>query len=261
MKTLRLGSSGPDVKRWQTFLIGQKLFNFTADGKFEDNTEKSSIAFQDKYKLKPDGVVGNTTIARAMQLGFVVVADDSDAEQGPNWPPPPAFPALVGNTARQAKFGKFLFEPAPTNSNPEAIKILGSWEKDNIVTVNIPQLKGIKGASKTGNIQFHRLLTKQLVNMFNQWEQAGLIPLILTWGGSFVARYIRGSDTTLSNHSFGTAFDINMTWNALGARPALVGNEGSVRKLVPIANDNGFYWGGHFAGRLDGMHFEAAQIK
>jgi hypothetical protein len=29
--------------------------------------------------------------------------------------------------------------------------------------------------------------------------------------------------------------------------------------LVGIANDNGFYWGGHFT-RLDGMHFEIAKL-
>lgn len=63
-----------------------------------------------------------------------------------------------------------------------------------------------------------------------------------------------------SNHAWGTAFDINVPWNGLGATPALVGARGSVRKLVPLANEHGFYWGGHFNGRPDGMHFEIAQI-
>jgi hypothetical protein len=42
--------------------------------------------------------------------------------------------------------------------------------------------------------------------------------------------------------------------------PALKGELGSVRELVPLANRHGFYWGGHFRGRPDGMHFEAARI-
>jgi hypothetical protein len=46
----------------------------------------------------------------------------------------------------------------------------------------------------------------------------------------------------------------------LGKRPALVSEKGSVRELVPIANKYGFYWGGHFNSRPDGMHFEAAKI-
>jgi hypothetical protein len=38
-----------------------------------------------------------------------------------------------------------------------------------------------------------------------------------------------------------------------------VGQKGSVRELVQIANNNGFYWGGHFS-RKDGMHFEIAKV-
>ena len=48
----------------------------------------------------------------------------------------------------------------------------------------------------------------------------------------------------------------------------MIGQIGCVRELVPIANECGFYWGGHFGkevngkmvGRLDGMHFEIAKI-
>jgi hypothetical protein len=71
-----------------------------------------------------------------------------------------------------------------------------------------------------------------------------------------VPRFIRGSHSVLSNHAYGTAFDINAPWNALGVRPALVGKPGSVRELVPLAAEHGFAWGGHFRTRPDGMHFE-----
>jgi hypothetical protein len=40
-----------------------------------------------------------------------------------------------------------------------------------------------------------------------------------------------------------------------------VGQHGSVRELVSIANEHGFFWGGHFDKRRDGMHFEVAVIK
>jgi len=39
-----------------------------------------------------------------------------------------------------------------------------------------------------------------------------------------------------------------------------VGARGSVRELVQIANGLGFFWGGHFSGTPDGMHFELAQL-
>jgi hypothetical protein len=54
--------------------------------------------------------------------------------------------------------------------------------------------------------------------------------------------------------------DIYARWNRLEAMPALKGEERSVRELVPLANMWEFYWGGHFRGRKDGMHFEAARI-
>ncbi|NRA35694.1 MAG: M15 family metallopeptidase, partial [Polyangiaceae bacterium] len=37
-------------------------------------------------------------------------------------------------------------------------------------------------------------------------------------------------------------------------------SEGSVRELVTIAEEHGFYWGGFFSTRPDGMHFEAAKV-
>lgn len=37
-----------------------------------------------------------------------------------------------------------------------------------------------------------------------------------------------------------------------------MGKQGCVRELVEIATEQGFYWGGHFKSRPDGMHFEVA---
>ena len=110
-------------------------------------------------------------------------------------------------------------------------------------------------------MQFHRLAAKQLQDVWRSWEKAGLLDRMKTWQGSFVPRFVRGSTTVLSNHAFGSAFDINSKWNGLGVEPALVGQEGNVRELVEIANDHGFFWGGHFKNRRDGMHFEIAEIK
>jgi hypothetical protein len=75
------------------------------------------------------------------------------------------------------------------------------------------------------------------------------------------ARFIRCSNSSLSNHAFGTAFDINADENQLGSQPALPSEPGCVFELVPIAHKFGFYWGGHFTPpRRDGMHFEIAKI-
>lgn len=261
MKTLRNGSKGPDVKRWQFFLIGQGFDAGVADGIFGGKTEEATKAFQAKQKLTADGVAGNRTIAKAMLLGFEIIPDDrpEDERTSPNWPPKPGFPPLVSTAERQRLFGRYTYTHRPIPGNRENIEIHPPWEADNIVAVHIPQLIGVKGAPRSGNIRVHRHAAEQFRGLWQAWEDAGLLDRVLTWEGSYVPRLVRGG-TSLSNHAFGTAFDINAKWNGLGALPALTGKEGSVRELVSAASDLGFYWGGHF-NRRDGMHFEVAQLR
>jgi hypothetical protein len=262
MRVLRQGHRGEDVERWQLFLIGQGLDPGEADSIFGARTREASKGFQSSHQLEADGIVGVRTLGRAMALGFDPGVENDgppDDEVGANWPPPPLFPALTTTAARQQLFGRFDFVPKPVPGNPEAIQILGSWVADNIQTVTIPQLAGVEGAPANGRILTHKAIAPQLLAMFRAWEQAGLLPLVKSWAGSFAPRFVRGSRTNLSNHAFGTAFDINARHNPLGTVPPLVGRPGSVRKLVPIANAHGFYWGGHF-NRPDGMHFEAALL-
>lgn len=258
MKVIKIGSTGTFVKQWQYFLIGQGLYEGVVDGDFGDLTKQATIDFQFLNGLEPDGVVGNFTIGQAMLLGFLGVNDNFVDKSSINWPPKPDFDVLSSNAARQEIFGKFEYEHDPIPGNFENIKVLGNWAQENLVTVEIPQLTAVKGSP---NVTFHKLGAKQLKDMWQAWEDEGLLHLVLTWAGSYVPRYIRGSTRTLSNHAFGTAFDINVTWNWLGVVPARVGKLGSVRELVPIANDFGFFWGGHYKNRLDGMHFEVAVLK
>ena len=104
----------------------------------------------------------------------------------------------------------------------------------------------------------HKNAVDKIQALWQAWEDQGLLHLVRTFDGLHNARVIGGTNT-LSNHAFGVAFDINEPWNIWGGQPALVGQAGSVRLLVPIANDLGFFWGGHFNGKKDGMHFELVE--
>ena len=261
MRVLKSGLTGPDVKRWEIFLVGQGFDPGPVDGVFDSLAETATREFQTKHRLDIDGKVGNETLGKAMTLGFEMVRDDETDRFSANFPPPPAFPPLSGTLARQRVFGKFDFVHKPKPNNKENIEILGTWERDNIVRVALPQLVGVKGAPADGGMRFHRLAAKQLQALFKAWEKAKLLDRIVTYDGAFVPRFIRGSTTALSNHAFGSAFDLNAALNPLGAQPALVGQKGSLRELVKLANDHGFYWGGHFQSRRDGMHFEVAELK
>lgn len=259
-EVLRKGSKGDAVKRWQNFLTGQSFDPKGVDGKFGKDTAAATRAFQAAHDLPGTGEVDNATLGQAALLGFPVTDDDDAAKRGPNFPPPPDFPPLTGTAARQRGFGRFTYRHRPVPGNYENIEIMNDWEQANIVRVNLAQLVGVPGAPRTGMVAFHRLGANQLQAMWGVWERRGLVDRVVSWAGSFVPRFIRGSTTVLSNHAFGTAFDINVDWNPLGAIPALYGQQGCVRELVKIANDHGFYWGGHFQDRPDGMHFEITEV-
>jgi hypothetical protein len=259
MRTLKLGVSGEDVGKWQYFLRGVELYLGEVDGVFSEKTRDATQAFQRRHGLNDDGVAGNRTLGEAMRLGFAVVDDAEDGVEAPDPPPKPAFVPL-GAAGREKCFGAYPYVAKPVAGNPEAIEITSGWAKENIQTFTVPQLAGIPGAAAGGQAQFHRLVGPMVIELFAAWESAGLLGSILSYGGSFVPRFVRGSRTTLSSHAHGSAFDINVAWNGFGQVPARLGSRGSVRQLVPIANGLGFYWGGHFS-RPDGMHFEVAQLK
>lgn len=263
MRTLYLGLTGDDVKAWQTFLVGVNSYSdVVVSSTFDQQTLVETKTFQTSVGLvgaAVDGAVGSTTLAKAMALGYNPTSDDRQCEDGPNWPLPPTEGPL-SLSLRAQTFGSFAYKPAGNPTNPEAIIITDNWAASNIINVSLPQLHGVVGAPANGQVPFHRLAAPQLQRLFDAWAAAGLNDLILTWAGSWAPRFIRGSRTVLSNHAWATAFDINVQWNMLGTQPVLKGQRGSVRELVALANQNGFYWGGHFHDRPDGMHFEVFKV-
>lgn len=78
MSTIRRGSVGPDVRRWQRQLT---LLGFAteADAVFGSNTEGATIEFQRSCGLEPDGIVGPLTAAAA-DRGAHVTSNTSAGE-------------------------------------------------------------------------------------------------------------------------------------------------------------------------------------
>lgn len=255
MRALKIGSVGEYVLKWQNFLRGQG-YMIDVTGYFDDETNAATMAFQARHKLYVDGIVGNNTYGKAAQIGFQLIESDDDIND--EFPARPDFAPIIGNEQRQELFGLLECSPAPTSKNKEAIRILNDFEKKNIIKVpintsnqKIPQF-----------IAFHAMAAQQLLGLFRELEDNGLSEKIITFDGAYNPRYIRGkaAERILSNHAFGTAFDINAKWNMLGSNPATADQIGCVYEIVPVANKWGFYWGGHFKTRLDGMHFEVARI-
>lgn len=72
------------------------------------------------------------------------------------------------------------------------------------------------------------------------------------WG--FCYRMVRGTTDKLSNHSSGTAIDLNSSRHPLGQVGTF--EPGKVPMLRALAHKYGLTWGGDYKGRKDEMHFE-----
>lgn len=181
-----------------------------------------------------------------------------------SWNPPrPAFSPLVSQVDIKNRcgylpyFGDFEWDDNPRPGNEDNIKIRGSWARENIISVSIPQLRLVSGAQ--GKVWFNFRAAAQMRALWADWERYGFLENIVSFDGAWVPRYQRKCNkSAVSNHAWGTAFDVNCAQNKLWCVPAVLGADGGVREMVEIANKHGFYWGGHFRTKRDGMHFEVA---
>lgn len=244
----------------QKFLLGAD-YDIVVDDNFGPKTASVVREYQSKKGIEADGKVGPQTWGFLLAEGFrpqSYLADinafdrEKDERYGPHWPQKP-----VGGRSPNGLllFGEgFTYVPKPLARNPEYVEPDRDWVRENIGVVNIPQLVGVEGARSDGTMLFNKQLMRQVELLFSVWEQLDLSDRVITFAGSWVPRFVRGRRDKLSNHSFGSAFDINAAWNGFRRQPALLGKKGCVRELVSSAYALGFYWGGWYN---DGMHFEA----
>jgi hypothetical protein len=250
-----------DVRTVQTLLNHWTFVTPYGRACLVENGEANSLTV-DTIRLFERNILGlpGTGLVQPMTRVWDALAA-AEPWTGPNWWPTQTRRGRGERWARDT-FGDFTWTPNPGTVPKQAITIGGTWVRDNIEGVAVPQSNNLLtyGNRRTnGTIRFHRLAAAQLQALWEEWEWVGLLRLVEFWGGSFVPRYRTGSTTGLSNHSWGSAFDINTATNAWDVRPPGLGRPGCLLPLVPIAERHGFAWGGFF-GTFDGMHFEVAEL-
>jgi hypothetical protein len=120
------------------------------------------------------------------------------------------------------------------------------WVRTHITTEVVPLL---------GAITCNKVVFPQLKAVLQEIHDRGLDDKIHPeqFAGCYYPRFIAGS-STLSNHAFGLALDINAVENQRGTVGLID------RGVVSIFQEWGFTWGGDW-GYTDPMHFELNSIR
>ncbi|GAW52389.1 MULTISPECIES: M15 family metallopeptidase [unclassified Nocardioides] len=116
-----------------------------------------------------------------------------------------------------------------------------AWEAAHITTQTVPIL---------GSVTCNKAIFPQLIAALNDVQAQGLADTIHPgeYAGCYYPRFIAGT-TSLSNHAFGLALDINAIENQRGTAGRID------RGVVTIFKRWGFTWGGDWR-YTDPMHFE-----
>jgi hypothetical protein len=136
----------------------------------------------------------------------------------------------------------------------------GSFTRDCQPVTN-PRLRDLVRTASVGPFRVTGLapaiesLTEVLADI--QREQPQVFAVLGT-AGMLCARLVRGSASSISNHSCGTAIDL--TLNALLDAPGNGRTQSGLAAIAPIFNRHGWYWGAGFP-REDSMHFELSDQK
>mgnify|MGYP000935890666 CR=1 FL=1 len=140
---------------------------------------------------------------------------------------------------------RYLGEPRSTyNQDCQPISDSNKRLKRLIVTEDVGPFKvtGLKPAVRRLRSALEEVKTR-FPELYDQLGTAGML----------CCRYVRGSRTAISNHSWGTAIDFT-----IGGKLDERGNnkvQAGLFDLYSVLKKYGFYWGVSF-GTEDAMHFE-----
>jgi hypothetical protein len=149
--------------------------------------------------------------------------------------------------------GSFKYDEIldPKTQKPTgAVKIIGDWERKNIVLLTTPILN--RKTNKFFRLQCHKTIKDNILEIFtefknNSYDSAYEIRMI----GSFMPRHkLWNPKKSLSIHSYGLAIDINWDTNPVGKRGDMPDY------VVDLFEKHGWTWGGRWKNPKDPMHWQ-----
>lgn len=224
-----------------------------ADGACTPATLEAIVSYQSGFLRRPDGVVdpGGRTW-RHLAAAFSGSADERPADGGELTRPVP--------------------RPAPGSVN---VGLNPAGNDYMLQRFGSPLVDG--GYTARCQVPTHPTLRRNLVtDSVGPFRVTGLVPAVLSLkavmadiaaeqpavhralgtAGMLCCRLVRGSASSISNHSWGTAIDLTLdgVLDAYGDDSVQYG----LTLAAPIFNRHGWYWGAAFR-KEDGMHFEGSR--
>lgn len=146
--------------------------------------------------------------------------------------------------------------------NKTMLSILGQPRSDygtNCQSITNSKLKALVETRQVGQIRVTMLKPaldslERIVAKLKQSDPD--IYEALGTAGALCVRLIRGSNSSISNHSFGTAIDVKLEGKLDGFGDG--GTQFGLLILAELFNDEGWFWGATYR-REDSMHFEVGE--
>ncbi|PTT91571.1 peptidoglycan-binding protein [Pelomonas sp. HMWF004] len=239
-----------DVKVVQA-LLNQRGFDCgQVDGRCGRRTVQAIISFQSDFTRTPDGRVdpGGKTLARLNNEGATMPPKPELNASLTRLVPAPLKSAINGGL--KAVSNDFMTQAlgAPRDSYAVDCQPLTNVRlKRNITSASVGPFRvtGLAPAVKSLN-EVMSEIQRMRPEVYKALGTAGML----------CCRYVRGSTSSISNHSWGTAVDL--TLNGVLDRRGDGKVQYGLTLIAPIFNRFGWYWGATFKTE-DAMHFEAGQ--
>lgn len=212
-----------------------KLVNSYPD--FLDSADENNLYWKDGGVMIYDDGIKDKSHDELLNNPDVEDMLSQDYVKGNDWENPPLF----------------NFEPGRIRYEPFFLKMYGNNSTEvnnnliNIEWVDGSKIKFTKINGASDSLEKVVLELNQLPENFRKY--------LINLGGTFVWRFIAGT-TRLSNHSFGSAIDINTNYSDYWQWSKTLKYKNRIpMEIVNIFEKYGFIWGGKWY-HYDTMHFE-----
>ena len=232
---------------WDTSAVnpGEYVLKATAeDGVKTDEKTISVIVKEDLQKVVQ--VADNTSVSN--KIAAAPTKTVPTPSRGVNHNNNGKYPKL---SKVNRSFGQFYYR----DSSGGRIEIDPQWIAENIVTIKLPGINRYVQVHKDAKDNFIQAFTYiQNGTATINGKPVSLLSLVKTMDGTFVPRHVNWNATKgLSNHSWGTAIDINAANHFRYVNPASEPNDPNYILWLKAFKPAGFSWGNSYS---DSMHYE-----